>query len=275
MPALNLTIPHCLVAHNAGLFVSSGFGIHPNRVIDSHELIFVRSGRLGMTEGEQTFIVSEGETLLLWPGRRHWGTLPYEADLSFYWIHFNLPPASWRNDEISLLKIPRHARPARKERLAELFHRFLDDQESGEQSEDEARLLVSLMLLETRRSVFLNTSTGSSDDSLAARADRFIATHFRNGIHAGDVAKAINANPDYVGRVYRRVYRRTLSEAIHRHQLMEARVMLRDSSQSMEEVAMSCGFGGSRYFRKKFTEQEGMSPRAYRKLYSRVHVNIR
>ncbi|MDR1281141.1 MAG: AraC family transcriptional regulator [Opitutaceae bacterium] len=279
--ALHLPVLRTVIAHNAGLFISPGHGIHPDRVIDSHELVFVRSGRLGLAEEDREFTVKAGETLLLWPGRRHRGTLPYEEDLSFYWIHFGLPPGArtkrkTRKTPASLITtIPRHGHPARTERLAELFHRFLDDQESGEQPADEAALLVMLMLLEIRREVSPGAAASGSGDSLAARADRFIATHFRRGIHAGDVADAVGAHPDYVGRVYRRANRRTLSEAIHRRQIAEARTLLRDTSQNMEEIARACGFGCSRYFRKLFAGQQGMSPLAYRKLYARVHVNTR
>ncbi len=37
-------------ACNAGLFVSPAHGIHPERVIDSYELILVRTGTLVLSE---------------------------------------------------------------------------------------------------------------------------------------------------------------------------------------------------------------------------------
>ena len=85
-----------VVPQNAGLFISRGEGIHPTRVIGSYELIFVRQGRLGMFEGRRRFELGAGQTLLLWPGRKHGGTIPYPRDLSFYWIHFTLNPGAMK-----------------------------------------------------------------------------------------------------------------------------------------------------------------------------------
>jgi hypothetical protein len=60
-------------AQNAGLFISRGQGTHPTRVIDSHELIFVKEGCLEMWEANRTFRVEAGQTLHLWPMRMHGG----------------------------------------------------------------------------------------------------------------------------------------------------------------------------------------------------------
>ena len=88
---LRLMAMASVAALNGGLFVSRGKGTHPTRVIDSHELIFVRSGILELFEEERRFRLGPGEALVLWPGRRHGGAAPYPPDLSFFWIHFNIP----------------------------------------------------------------------------------------------------------------------------------------------------------------------------------------
>jgi hypothetical protein len=87
MLELNPRLP--VRAHNGGLFISRGQGTHPHRVIGSWELIFVREGVLMVEEEEKRFEVGAGESLLLWPGRRHRATGDYPPDLSFYWIHFS------------------------------------------------------------------------------------------------------------------------------------------------------------------------------------------
>ncbi|MFA6962889.1 MAG: AraC family transcriptional regulator [Opitutaceae bacterium] len=271
MPSfLKLGVKASLKAENAGLFLSPGHGIHPDRVIPSHELIFVRSGRLEMEVGGCDFEVKAGETLLLHPGVRHRGTRAYEEGLEFYWVHFCLPAKAGKNDVV--LDIPCHTQPLRAERLAELFHRFLDDQESRSQIPEQAALLVMLMLLELRRD---GLSSPPPSHAMAGRTQQFIAAHFHRGIHAADVARAMGCHPDHLGRVHRQAHGCTLSEAIHRRQLMEARVLLRESAKNMEEIALACGFKETRYFRKLFASHQGMSPRAYRKLHSRIYVNTR
>jgi hypothetical protein len=81
--SLEIPVPLELLASNGGLFVSRGIGTHPTRVITTFELIFVKSGVLGIREGDTHFEVQPNETLLLWPGREHGGTAPYPRDLRF------------------------------------------------------------------------------------------------------------------------------------------------------------------------------------------------
>jgi AraC-like DNA-binding protein len=268
MANLDLRLPTGLRAENAGLFISPGHGIHPDREIASHELIFVRSGRLGLEEEGQSFELETGEALVLWPGRRHRGTTAYPSDLSFYWVHFH-PPASRTHGRS--LSIPQHVHAGRPERVMELFHRLLDSQETASPDPDEASLWLTLLLLELQRS----TGPAKAAPALAGLAERYIAQNFRKGLHSGDVARAMACNPDYLARVYRAAHGCTVSEAIHRLQLQEARTLLRESPRNIEEIALACGFHEPRYFRRLFSERQGVSPLAYRKLHARAHVNTR
>src|SRR6201985_1074774 len=134
-------------ACNAGLFVSPARGIHPERVIDSYELILVRTGTLVLGEGTTVFALEQGDTLVLWPGRVHRGVAPYAPNTSFYWVHFYLgPKPPERLDDGA--SIPQHCRLPEPLRLTELFLRFLDDQERHRLGKSYASTLVKLMLLE-------------------------------------------------------------------------------------------------------------------------------
>lgn len=251
-------------AENAGLFISPGCGRHADRCLDSFEILYVRTGELLMQEEGVPFRVGRGQCLILRASHRHGGTSNYPADLSFYWLHFR--PVG----KGSFLQVPQLSEPSRPERVTELFRRFLDDQEAGVLLPQQGNLLVGLILLE-----IVSPAPGRRDaaEILAGKAEEFIAANFRHGIHAGDVASALGCNPDYLGRVYRRATGRTLSEGIHRRQLAEAEILLCESALNLEEVSRASGFREARYFRKLFAENRGMSPRAYRKLHSRLFIN--
>lgn len=255
---------------SGGLFICPGYGIHPDRVMDSHELIFVRSGRLGIAEGDRDYMLEAGEALWMRPGVRHRGTIPHEPGLSFYWTHFYLPKRSSRKSSSS---IDQYTRPARPERVAEWFHRLLEALESGRPETEESALILLLLGRELARA--RASEYPDAGEVLAARAEQFIATRFPGGIHAGDVAAELGCHPDYLGRVFRRAHGCTVTEAIHRRQLQEARWRLRDGGHSIEEIALACGFREPRYFRKLFTAAQGVSPREYRKLHARIQINTR
>ncbi|MCL6439581.1 MAG: AraC family transcriptional regulator [Rubrobacteraceae bacterium] len=258
-------------AQNAGLFVSRGRGVHPDRVLSSYELIFVREGALSIFEEERLFEVGAGQSLVLWPGRRHYGAAPYPPDLSFYWIHFEVCEAGVGDGG---LEVPQHATVGRPNHLAELFRRFLDDQESRWLDSVRAALLLMLMLCEVSGAGPSTRTTDGNTTLLACRADSYIRTHFHDpALSTSTVARELGYNPDYLGRAYRAVYGQTMTEAIHWRRMRHARRMLIESDHNVEEIARECGFKDARYFRRIFRRYEGMNPLAFRRLYAQVHVN--
>src|SRR5262245_33381872 len=113
-------------ADNAGLFISRGRGTHPTRVIASHDLIFVKQGDLDLREDDQHFIIQAGQTLHLWPGRRHGGAQLMMPDLRFYWIHFDV--LDGKGGEASMIAVPQVNQICQPEKLENLFRYFLDEQ---------------------------------------------------------------------------------------------------------------------------------------------------
>jgi len=262
-----------VVPQNAGLFISRGEGIHPTRVIGSYELIFVRQGRLGMFEGRRRFELDAGQTLLLWPGRKHGGTIPYPRDLSFYWIHFTLNPGAMKYRPVILLSARQTAILRQPDRLVELFRRFLDDQESGCLTPVNGACLIIQMLTEVSRSFKNTMHENSSSIILASRAEDYIRTHFDKSISARDIARALRCNPDYLGRIFHLAFDCTLTERLHQRRIQKAKSLLLDGKLNINEIASNCGFNDAVFFRRIFERKCDMTPLAFRKLYARVHVN--
>ena len=268
---LNFGLNSPVHAAGAGLFISPGYGIHPDRKIPTYELIFVKRGKLVMEEDGNRFDLQAGQTLLLWPDRRHRGVEAYKRDLSFYWIHFRLVPTEGQDE--SRVTIPQTATLGRPDRMTELFHRFLSEQDEGHVLPDEGNLLLSLMLLEVNRSQQCSDVAESS--GIVARVDNYISENFHRNIGAGDVAQALRLNSDYVGRIYHRASGKTVTQAIPRRQIREALGLLRDTTLNVDEIACSCGFQDPRYFRRIFARDQGVSPLRYRSFHTRIHINSR
>lgn len=273
--------PLGLDASNGGLFVSRGTGVHPSRVIHSFELIYVRQGALELHEAGRHFEVSAGETLLLWPGRLHGGTAPYASDLEFYWVHFSFDrlaqadaaPESSAAGGASLLRVPQHARIERRDHLTGLFQRLLNDQEIYGVQPLPDSLTILLMLWELTRSRGAPASVEGAPQRLAASADRLIRTHFHEAISASAIADRLGCNADYLGRIFRTVYGRTLTDAVHDRRMRHAEILLAEGRMTIDQVARESGFEDSGHFRRIFKRSKGMTPNAFRRLHLRVHVN--
>jgi AraC-like DNA-binding protein len=272
--ALRLNTSYPIKAQNAGLFISRGKGIHPTRVIKSHELIFIKRGTMEMWEADRVFSLAEGQTLHLWPMQQHGGTNEMPPDLEFYWLHFETASEMEISDvSDDWIEIPQVKQISRPEKLESLFRYFLDDQESGCLQQCTANLLTMLMLVEVARMPDVRQGQSDAASVLATRAETYIRLNFDRSITAGMVARALDYNPDYLGRVYREAFGCTLTEAIQNRRIQVACHYLLDTDMTIGQVAESCGFNDPDYFRRVFHRHIKHSPGAYRKLYARIHVN--
>ena len=266
---------HTVQSLNAGQFVSPGFGTHAQRVIDSHELIFVTQGRLDMFEETRQFSLGPSQTLLLHPGRLHGGLAPYAVDLNFYWVHFRVQQSP---AQPVLVSVPKVATLRNPEALTELFCRFISDQESGILDPMSAAHLVSLMLctIGEEGDPTLGRPANGPDDqaALAVKVEGYIEEHFRQPISTSDIAGALRYNPDYLERVFRARNRTSILEALHQKRIGLARVLLHTrAGKNINEIAFECGYTDPGYFRRMFKRLTGLTPKEFRTLYTRTHIN--
>jgi AraC-like DNA-binding protein len=259
-----------LEACNAGLFVSPAHGIHAERVIDSYELILVRSGTLVLGEETTVFALEQGDTLILWPGRFHRGVAPYAPNTSFYWVHFFLKLSDSSEEGAP---IPQHCRLPEPLRLTELFLRFLDDQERNRLDKDYAATLVKLMLFEITLQNSPHFSAERRSQNLATTMETLITRSFREPLSTSLIARKLHRNPDYLGRIYRQTYGCNPTEGIHRARMKHAKNLLLLTSMNVDEIAVACGYEDSDYFRKVFRRFFDMQPRRFRMLHAKQHLN--
>jgi len=265
MDKLDIHIETNINPLNAGLFVSSGHGTHPTRIIDSYELIYVNSGVLEIFEETENFKLNAGNALILFPGRRHGGLANYSGDLSFYWIHFKLTDGYDKN-----ISIPRHVILCKHEKLIGYFRIFLDEQENNTLNSTRGACLITLMLMELTRT---DTGNNTQDYMPAIKAKNFIDLNFREKISTEDIASEIKCNPDYLGRIFSRKYSNTITEYIHLKKVGNATKKLISSTMNINEISEDCGFSDTVYFRRIFKRITGLTPARYRKMYSHIHLN--
>jgi AraC-like DNA-binding protein len=257
-----------LQTHMAGIMISRGKGRHVDRVASYFVLLFVRQGVLHIEEEEQIFEVQAGQSLLLWPGRRHRGTRDYDENLQFFWLHFTLPPD--QPGETTLV-VPQHTSLARPDFVTELFRRLLDDDDSGHLQPLGAALYAWMILLEVS-----DTRPGTNlcaASVLASQAHTFISTHFHQKISASDVAQAVGYNAQYLGRVFQRTYRHSVGAAIRRARINHAKSLLLHSGDNVTQIARQSGFEDIAYFQRVFKQLEGVTPLRFRQLHARMRVN--
>ncbi len=271
---LDLNISFPISVQNGGLFISRGLGTHPQRQLDSWELIFVEKGTLTIKENNAVFNVKAGESLLLWPHRTHVGIGTFPQDLKFYWLHFELHPQTKKENgfPVSLLSLPQHGKVRDPQYVISLFRQFLSEQEAINRS---AALELILLLIMQQLSIAAGDipPMENSGVALAYKAQQLIRTQYHFAISTSTLAGQLHCNADYLGRVYRRAFHLTVTEAIHRQRVLSAEKLLLTDSCSLSEVAERCGFQDVGYFRQIFRKAVGLTPAAWKRRYCKEHIN--
>jgi len=269
---LKISLP--LRVQNGGLFISRGVGSHPQRELDSWELIFVEKGTLTIKEEDTLFSVKAGESLLLWPHRKHVGVGNFPADLKFYWLHFELNSQGDNPSDypVSLISMPQHGQVINPQYVISLFRQFLSEQETINRS-DSLELILLLIMQQLSVAANDNPQADNSGVALAYKAQQLIRTQFHLPVSTSSLANQLHCNADYLGRVYRQTFELTITEAIHRQRVLSAEKMLISDSCSLSEVAQRSGFQDVGYFRKVFRKTMGLTPAAWKRRYCKVHIN--
>jgi len=270
MLELSMTLP--IKVQNGGLFISRGVGRHPARRLESWEIIFVEKGRLTIQEEERIFLVDAGESLLLWPNRQHVGVEDFPADLKFYWLHFEVKAPDSDPRWLTHLSVPQQTKVVDPQALVALFRQFLSEQEKHQRT-PALEFIVLLILQQLTRDARLDEQADGAGTTLAWKAQKLIRTQYHRQLSTALLARELYCNADYLGRVYRRVFHLTLTEAIHRQRVREAEKLLISEARSLTEVAALCGFNDVGYFRQIFRKHTGLTPAAWKRRYSKEHIN--
>lgn len=269
-----LSIAFPVRVQNGGLFISRGVGTHPARRLTSWEIIFVERGQLTIREDDVLYSVQAGESLLLRPGHLHVGEGIFPADLKFYWLHFDWlkQPKLQHGLHQALLHLPQHTRVGDPAYIIALFRQFLSEQENIHRSV--ALECILLLILQQLAAPALHENVVDSPGvDLAWKANQLIRTQYHLPLSTSALAKMLHCNADYLGRVYRRVFRLTLTEAIHRQRVLMAEKLLIGDKLPLTEVARQCGFNDVGYFRQLFRKHTGLTPASWKRRYCREHIN--
>ncbi|MGI5878110.1 MAG: AraC family ligand binding domain-containing protein, partial [Christensenellales bacterium] len=89
---------------SSGMFLGSDWS-HPERTIDSYELLFVTKGEVYLHYNGERHVLCEGDAIIIYPGILHGGYKISQGDTSFYWFHFLLSDPAFISGLPEVLRI--------------------------------------------------------------------------------------------------------------------------------------------------------------------------
>ena len=94
----------------------------------------------------------------------------------------------------------------------------------------------------------------------------YIDTNFHQNFTLKDVARLYFINEKYIGRLFREQMGCTFHEYLNKKRLEEAGKQLRETSDSVLEVALAAGYQNVSYFNRVFYTAYGITPTGYRQI---------
>lgn len=109
-----------------------------------------------------------------------------------------------------------------------------------------------------------STDVVASSDPLFVEAARFIRSNLKSGIDAKSVVSHVGCSRSTLEGRFRILLGRSIKGEITRVRLMRAKILLRETRLTVEQVANACGFATASHFSRVFKEFERITPGGFR-----------
>ncbi len=245
----------------AGKFVSHGRWIHPDRIIDSYEIIFVTKGEVYISESGKEYRIEQNELLLLEPGLKHFG-YKHSCDCEFFWLH-------WYGDDPWAGEV-KQRRIESSYAIVMYFHQLLIAKvlKKGSEYMD---CLTKLILLEISSDIKKPAVTNPALEKAVA----WIRANCNSGITERQVAAYCKYNADYLNRLFKSVYAQTIKQYIDDRRMEYIKELMLCQNVPLKEIAAKAGFPEYKYFLKYFKYHEHMTPSQFYMMHAYIPINSR
>ncbi len=245
----------------AGLFQTNEVWIHPQRIIDTYEIILVTAGVVSLFEDETAYELHPGQLLVLRPGRRHGGLRESRTETSFFWIHF-------QSDEPAPLPCS-PIQPDDSARLNSLCRQLLHVANAPGYPSYAAQAAFELLYCELLRACEERKGASRLVDETA----EWIRINSSRRLSARDAAAHAGYHPDYLSTLFKAAYALSLKQYIAAERMKLVRNQLLTTADPIKTIALRLNFQSEEHLIHYFRYHEGLSPTQYRNLYDHTHLN--
>lgn len=159
---------------------------------------------------------------------------------------------------------------------AQLSERFDHFMELGDAKEEnwyfQSKLEIMQYLILLHKYNLLKYSTNTLSAMEKERIDRYkcvislIEENYASVLTLDTLAEAAKCNPQYLCRFFGDIAGISPIQYLIRFRIQQAKRLLRNTTKTILEVSLECGFNNVSYFIRQFKKQTGLTPNEFRKL---------
>lgn len=246
--------------------------------VDSIQMIQVREGRMSMLINGKIVVVREGDFILIPPKQIHSFFAINGESCLYVYIFFgediftnnriiidNFINQIIFNKDIEYYHITSNAN------LNEIINIIYELNAKKENSYQLNIIGYLHCLLSEMYALFSHDDIPRKDESrgemlpLLRRMMKYIYRHYDEKINIDDIASSVHISRSRCFSLFRKYAKQSPINFVNEYRLTMAQHLLRNSRDSIAEVAFSCGFSHQSYFTELFTRKFGCTPLQYRK----------
>ena len=108
----------------------------------------------------------------------------------------------------------------------------------------------------------------SRKEEIMAKFILAVSEEFRTQRQVAYYARKFYITPKHLSAVVKEISGRTAGDWIENYVVMEAKVLLKTTDKTIQEITLMLNFANQSFFGKYFKHHTGLSPTAYRKKFS-------
>lgn len=129
--------------------------------------------------------------------------------------------------------------------------------------------LLTMTMIESRKEDMYIVDASSIEAKLA-EIKKYLDRHYIEKVPLDCLEEKFNINKYYLTRIFKAKFGISINSYLIQKRITKAKYLLRFTNQSIEAVGIGCGMSDASYFNKAFKKVEGVSPREFRRLWSKL-----
>lgn len=232
--------------------------------LDSYVLMYLKSGKLKISYDNRNYTASTGDVVFLDLRKHHsYGAV---SDLNIQQYMVNGGPTAAYFEYLFRF----HGPVFRGSSKTSFIFTSLYSELSSEDPDDHyvSLLLTELYcLLAKERTINVSETTRQALD--------FMNTHYTEPVTLDDIAASVALSKFYFTRLFQKETTYTPKEYLNRIRLRNAMHQLSTTADSVEAIALRCGFSSSTVFIRAFKrETDGITPEVFRQYFSGTPMGL-
>ncbi len=230
------------------------------RILNEYQLIYITKGQGVFETRGNTYAVSPGTILFIFPGIHHAYRPQHDVGWTEYWVGFRGPYIDILQDEGFFTPDTSMYDVGLQNSLLTLYAQILDQLRSQEPFYQLKAASYVLTLIAEILSFQRKTIQYSHSEQLVEKAKFLMEEHIYGEINLNAICERIGVSTSHLNEVFKSYTGMTPYQYFIGIKIHKAKELLEKGDQTIKEIAFRLGFNDQYYFSRLFKKKTGISP---------------